>query len=53
MHNRRDELLLIAIEAIRADGASVSMQQIAHRGQVTKPTLYRAFESKYLSLIHI
>lgn len=43
---RRAELLDIAVAAIRAEGPSVSMDQIAVLGNITKPVLYRAFGSK-------
>jgi AcrR family transcriptional regulator len=40
---RRDQLLEDAIEAIRDLGAGVTMDQLARRGGVTKPILYRHF----------
>ena len=42
----REILLRSAIEAIRAGGPGVSMDEIAAAGGVTKPTLYRIFGSK-------
>lgn len=40
---RRQQLLDAAVDAIRDGGASASMEQIAARGGVTKPILYRHF----------
>ena len=40
---RRTQLLDAAIEAIRARGPGVTMEQIASAGGVTKPILYRHF----------
>jgi AcrR family transcriptional regulator len=40
---RRAELLTAAIEAIRAIGPGVTMEQLATAGGVTKPILYRHF----------
>jgi AcrR family transcriptional regulator len=40
---RRDQLLEDAIAAIRERGAGVTMDQLARRGGVTKPILYRHF----------
>jgi AcrR family transcriptional regulator len=40
---RRDQLLDDAIEAIREMGVNVTMDQLARRGGVTKPILYRHF----------
>jgi len=40
---RRTQLLGAAIEAIRARGPGVTMEQIASAGGVTKPILYRHF----------
>jgi AcrR family transcriptional regulator len=40
---RRDQLLDDAVEAIRELGAGVTMDQLARRGGVTKPILYRHF----------
>lgn len=40
---RRQQLLDAAVAAIREDGAGASMEQIASRGGVTKPILYRHF----------
>jgi AcrR family transcriptional regulator len=40
---RRDQLLEDAIAAIRELGAGVTMDQLARRGGVTKPILYRHF----------
>lgn len=45
-HPRRAELLEASVYAIRTEGPSVSMLQIATIGKVTKPILYRAFGSK-------
>lgn len=45
-HPRRDELLDEAIELVRAVGPRTSMDDLAAKARVTKPTLYRAFGSK-------
>ncbi len=43
---RRAELLSAAIEAIRALGPGVTMEQLAAAGGVTKPILYRHFSDR-------
>lgn len=43
---RRAQLLDDAIEAIRATGPGVTMEQLARRGGVTKPILYRHFHDR-------
>lgn len=43
---RRTQLLDDAIEAIRELGAGVTMDQLARRGGVTKPILYRHFHDR-------
>jgi AcrR family transcriptional regulator len=43
---RRDQLLDDAIEAIREIGVNVTMDQLARRGGVTKPILYRHFHDR-------
>jgi AcrR family transcriptional regulator len=43
---KRDELLAAAIRAIRAEGPSVSMKEMAAEAGVTKPILYRHFGAK-------
>jgi AcrR family transcriptional regulator len=40
---RREELLDAAIDAVRRDGPSISMDQIANACGVTKPIIYRHF----------
>jgi AcrR family transcriptional regulator len=43
---RRAQLLDDAIEAIRETGAGATMEQLARRGGVTKPILYRHFRDR-------
>jgi AcrR family transcriptional regulator len=43
---RRSQLLDDAIEAIREVGPGVTMEQLARRGGVTKPILYRHFRDR-------
>jgi AcrR family transcriptional regulator len=43
---RRAQLLEDAIEAIREIGPGVTMEQLARRGGVTKPILYRHFRDR-------
>ena len=43
---RRAQLLDDAIEAIRVTGPGVTMEQLARRGGVTKPILYRHFNDR-------
>ena len=43
---RRSQLLDDAIEAIREIGPGVTMEQLARRGGVTKPILYRHFRDR-------
>lgn len=43
---RRTQLLDDAIEAIREMGAGATMEQLARRGGVTKPILYRHFRDR-------
>jgi AcrR family transcriptional regulator len=43
---RRAQLLADAIEAIREIGPGVTMEQLARRGGVTKPILYRHFRDR-------
>jgi AcrR family transcriptional regulator len=43
---RRTQLLDDAIEAIRETGAGATMEQLARRGGVTKPILYRHFRDR-------
>jgi AcrR family transcriptional regulator len=43
---RRAQLLEDAIEAIREVGPGVTMEQLARRGGVTKPILYRHFRDR-------
>ncbi|MCB1007118.1 MAG: TetR/AcrR family transcriptional regulator [Acidimicrobiales bacterium] len=46
LDERREALLAVALEQIRAVGPGASMEQIAVAAGVTKPTLYRTFGSK-------
>jgi AcrR family transcriptional regulator len=43
---RRDQLLDDAMAAIREIGAGATMEQLARRGGVTKPILYRHFQDR-------
>ena len=43
---RREALLDAAVVAIRRDGATVSMEDIAHEAGITKPILYANFGDK-------
>src|SRR5690606_36648973 len=44
---RRAQLLEDAVEAIRERGPGATMEQLARRGGVTKPILYRHFRDRY------
>ena len=43
---RRSQLLADAVEAIRETGPGATMEQLARRGGVTKPILYRHFRDR-------
>jgi AcrR family transcriptional regulator len=44
---RRQQLVAVAIEAVREDGPGVGMAEIARRAGVSKPAIYHYFGSKH------